>query len=475
MDLDAWRTDVKQLHGTIDHAVQSFIAGQTQQLNAVASELASQRDRFLQKEQRFVELSDSIASFVEEEAKRLEALGMPLGDAEADARAEAYDAELPGPPALHRINRLWRRATTAFVALREGKDREATRAIEEQRLRLEARVTEAEQRCEDVCRAHEAEALELRNHNSALHGETAQRGDEVGQLHAEVQRLRDGLAAAQAEVARMVQRSLDLESAGSRSAYEWEAEREELKAGREAQQKQVEDTNRVIAESSQRERDLEAKCTEKNGKLEQMKKVMEDQERELSEKIEKVQQYVKERQASALHAETKQKDAERMAERWQGEVRRLQSEKDRLASVVLDLESRSTNQGQDVQSLLEKHREEVAGLREAVRKADEGGRQTNQQAMQQREQEYQSKMVHERQKEKERSIALLKKKEQEVHIKDQQLKASKQRIQELEAAAQAIGAAMGGGMTSVNSKCGSNTSRRALSADHLPPLPMSAR
>ena len=48
----------------------------------------------------------------------------------------------------------------------------------------------------------------------------------------------------------------------------------------------------------------------------------------MANKLERVQQYLKERTTGALHAEKQQKDAERTAERWQSEVRRLQSDKE---------------------------------------------------------------------------------------------------------------------------------------------------
>merc|ERR1712087_717541 len=48
------------------------------------------------------------------------------------------------------------------------------------------------------------------------------------------------------------------------------------------------------------------------------------------------------------------------------------------------------------------------------------------------EEDFEKRLAHEKQKEKDRSIAMLKRKDQEVHIKDQQLKAAKQRVKELE-------------------------------------------
>merc|ERR1712187_472366 len=50
----------------------------------------------------------------------------------------------------------------------------------------------------------------------------------------------------------------------------------------------------------------------------------------------------------------------------------------------------------------------------------------------QTEEDFEKRLAHEKQKEKDRSIAMLKRKDQEVHIKDQQLKAAKQRVKELE-------------------------------------------
>ncbi|OLQ11504.1 hypothetical protein AK812_SmicGene4650 [Symbiodinium microadriaticum] len=67
----------------------------------------------------------------------------------------------------------------------------------------------------------------------------------------------------------------------------------------------------------------------------------------------------------------------------------------------------------------------------AARKEDQM-REQNLELLSRRDEEYQAKVALEKQREKERSIALLKKKEQEVHIKDQQLRAAKQRIQDLE-------------------------------------------
>merc|ERR1719265_2441913 len=104
---------------------------------------------------------------------------------------------------------------------------------------------------------------------------------------------------------------------------------------------------------------------------------MDDQERELTQKIDRVQQYVKERQTSALHAEAKQKDAERMAERWQAEVRRLQAERDKLAALVLDLENNTTGQKNSFNIIQQQHQEQVSSLKAELRRNQEDMRQAN--------------------------------------------------------------------------------------------------
>lgn len=463
IDLGSWRADLQRLHGTIDQVVQSFIASQTRQLDTVAEELASQTDRIATKERCFTELSDSIAGFVEEEAKKIEFWGVPFGDAEAEARHEAYDADLPGPQALHRINRLWRRATHAFEAMKEAKDREAAKALGEERTRLEAVISSAEERCKEQNNQHAAEVAALRDQLETLHGEGEQRGSQARELSDEVQLMGQQLAAKEASVAEMEERCKQVAAAQSRSAYEWEAEREELKRCCSAAEARALELESTADNLRQHELRLTQDCAERNQKLEEMKRIMDEQEREMTIKLDRVQQYVKERQAGALHAERKQQDAERLAERWQREVARLQADKDRLAALVLDLEGRTSGQAQNLQGVQEQHQQEVHRLREALRHKEEEMRNANLELLERRDSEYQAKVNLERQREKDRSIALLKKKEQEVQIKDQQLKSARSRIQELESS-MCISASPSSRGSSV---------RRGDAA--LPPLPMSAR
>lgn len=288
----------------------------------------------------------------------------------------------------------------------------------------------------------------------------------------EMKSLTEQLAASNLELVDVTKRLEQAEAGKSRSAYEWDAEREELVRERCASQKRVADLEKALADAGGREEALGQRCTERAEQLEQMRRVMDEQERELSAKIERVERYVKERQAGALHAERKQQDAERMAERWQSEVRRLQAERDKLAALVLDLEGRHTGRTDELRGVYEKHQQEVSALQEALSRKEEEMRTANIELLRQRDSEYQAKVSSERQREKDRSIALLKKKEQEVHIKDQQLKAARQRIQELES-----GATGGNFHSSSPSSRGSTTAgRRHLAGDScLPPLPLSAR
>merc|ERR1712176_736372 len=188
----------------------------------------------------------------------------------------------------------------------------------------------------------------------------------------------------------MVQRLEQMETAKSRVEYEWGAEREELVRERDAAHVREADLEKAIAEAHEHEEELTRKCADRADKLEQMKKLMDEQEHEMTTKIDRVQQYVKERQAGALHAEKKQQDAERMAERWQGEVRRLQAEKVKLAKLVLDLESRQTGQANEFRGAWEQHQNQVSALEDALQRKDEEMRVANLELLRQREDEYQT-------------------------------------------------------------------------------------
>lgn len=474
VDLEAWRTDLQRLHGTIDQVVQSFISHQTRQLDAVAAELASQKERIALKESRFSELSDSIAGFVEEEAKRLEVWGVHIDVPEADARHEAYDAELPGPPTLHRINRLWRKALRAFDAIREAKEKEAAASLEQQRQQFERSALEAEQKYGLLQQERERDVASLEDRLKALQDAAEQKDGNAKALSGEAQDLKMKLDAAMGDIKNMSEKLQHTETEKHRGEYEWGAEREELTRQRAAAEQQIANLDKELAEAKQREEELTHKCADRAQKLEQMRRLMDDQERELNQKIDRVQHYVKERQAGALHAEKKQQDAEKMAERWQGEVRRLQAEKDRLSKVVLDLEGHQSGQTKDIHAIQERHRQEVASLQEALSRKDHEMRIANTELLQKRDDEYQAKVSIERQREKDRSIALLKKKEQEVQIKEQQLKAARLRIQELEENVSGGASGRSSGVHSASPPCNRSPST-SMSRSTLPPLPLSAR
>jgi len=314
-----------------------------------------------------------------------------------------------------------------------------------------------------VQREREVEVKTLESHIEEMRGDGEQKEGKATELSQEVQNLNDQLNKTKTELVEMVKRFEQVETAKNRIEYEREAEREELVRERNASQAHGAELEKIIDDAHKNEEELARKCADRADKLEQMKKLMDDQEHEMTAKIDRVQQYVKERQAGALHAEKKQQDAERMAERWQGEVRRIQAEKDKLAKLVLDLESRHNGQASEFRGVLEKHQKEVSELEGVLQRKGEEMRNANLELMRQRDEEYQIKVSLEKQREKDRSVALLKKKEQEVYIKDQQLKAARQRIQELETGVKSV--------TPVVAKSGSPSSR----GNSLPPLPVSAR
>jgi hypothetical protein len=468
VDLDAWRGDLQTLHGALDQVVQGFIATQTRQLEAVAEELAVRKDRIEAKERHFSELSDSIAGFVGQEVKRLEACGLMSEDAEVEKQREAYDADLPGPPALHRINRLWRKTTAAFHAAQKAAEQEQASALEEQRERLEAAVAAAEARCEAQRVEVRGESADLQRQLESLRAAGEAKDKCAGVLSEEHNSLHRQVEEAERKFIQLADRFAQQEKAARLREYEWGVEREELVREDGGAQERLKEQDREIAEARDREVELTRKCTQRAEQLQQMQKLMDEQEQEMTAKIDRVQQYVKERQACALHAEKKTQDTERMSQRWQEEVQRIQAERDKLAQLVLELEKKTIDQGKLFQDAHDRHQQELAALQETIRRKDDEMQEANKESLQQRDAEYVQKNNLEKSRERERSAAQLKKKEQELQIKDQQLKAARQALQNVEA-----GSATGNALPSISSPRGA---RRPSSGDgSLPRLPLSAR
>jgi len=351
---------------------------------------------------------------------------------------------------------------------------------------LTALTADFEKRREEVEREHSALVSSLQARLDTLSDDGQERDTKMTTLIEKIQELTAEVSVARGSLSESTGKVRDMELEKHRSEYEWCAEREELQRQRHDATQRVEALEQAIVDAGSRESELNLRVADQNGKLEQMKRIMDEQEHELSLKIERVQQYVKERQTGALHAEKKQQDAERMADRWQAEVRRLQSEKDRLTALVLDLENSQTRKAKDTNSLLEKCQQEVSSLKEALQKKEEEMRAANSELLQRRDEEYQAKVAVERQREKDRSVGLMKKKEQEVQIKDQQLKAARRQIEDLEAslaAASGADAQRGGtarrrpaGGSIGNSGTGSGGSGGSGGREgSLPPLPLSAR
>mmetsp|Transcript_40266 Transcript_40266/g.92580 ORF Transcript_40266/g.92580 Transcript_40266/m.92580 type:complete len:538 (-) Transcript_40266:13-1626(-) len=442
LDLDAWRNDLRCLHQTLDQAVQGFILAQTRQLSGIAEELALRKDRVAKKEQQFEELSSSIAAFMEAEAQKLALAGVDFGNQEADSKHAAYDAELPGPQVLHRINRLWRHAMHAFDISRTTSETDKVEALrkqheehEEALARQSLEIEEALAGQREVAAAaelqHQDEVAQLQRALAELTGRGEQQDEASSQLEKRLGHMSEELGTARQEVSELAEQLQAIETSKQRAEYEHCAEKEDLKRYYSSTEEKVETLQASLTEAEDRESELHQRCTDQAAKLEQMKQMMDDQEFEVSNKLERVQQYLKERTAGAQNAEKQQKDAERMAERWQVEVRRLQSEKDRLMKVVLDYETQKAKQETVLQSTREQLMSEVSALQDALRQKAETGQSSNREVLQRHEEELKAKLQIERQREKERSIALLKKKEQELQIKDQQLRAARQQIEEL--------------------------------------------
>jgi hypothetical protein len=433
VDIDRWHNDLQGMHLQLNSVLQNFVANQSRHIGTVASELEKQREQMIAKERHTVELSNAIASFVEEEAKKLLIWGVPLDLDSSDDLLEAYDQELPGAQSLHRINRMWRKATKAFEAAREVKEKEMSAALDKQSQCHSEELARMENQRESEKKEHAALVAALEKRIEELHDEGMQKDSATAVKTKETEGLAQKLAEANAEIRKQIEKVSEGQGLCSRKEYEFEAERDELVREKTEMQKKIKDLEGGIADGVVREEALQTRISEMSSQLVKMKKEMDDQEQALLTKVDRVQQYVKERQASAMHAEKKLQDAELLAERWQEEVRRLQSDQTKLQKAVLDTETRSGGQAKDLQGQLRRYEEENARLREAMMEQEKQMRIQQQELLKQREQEYTSKVSLEKEKERDRSMMQLKKKEQEVQIKDQQLKAARARIQELEA------------------------------------------
>lgn len=433
VDVERWHSDLQNMHLQLNSVLQSFVANQSRHIGSVASELEKQREQMVAKERHTIELSNAIASFVEDEAKKLQVWGVPLDMDSTDDLMEAYDQELPGAQSLHRINRMWRKAIKAFEAAREVKEKEMATALSQQNQEHLEELARREEQRDSETKAHSVVVAALEKRVEELLEEGIRKDSATALKTKESEMLTQKLAEANAEIQRQIGLVQDSKGYCGRKEYEFEAQREELMRDNADMKNKIMDLEGGIADGVVREEALQAKIAEMTSQLHRMKKDMDDQEQALLTKVDRVQQYVKERQASAMQAEKKLQDAELLAERWQEEVRRLQADQTKLQRAVLDTETRSGGQAKDLQGQLRKYELENEKLREAMREQESQMRAQQQELLKQREQEYNNKVSLEKEKERDRSMMQLKKKEQEVQIKDQQLKAARARIQELEA------------------------------------------
>lgn len=439
IDFGACKEDLKQLQTKLNYVVKGFVTNQVKHFDEWTKELTTQRERMAEKEQRFEELSSAIASFVEEEARQLRFWGVDPAllegsDAE-ERRVEAYEREMPGfhdCEPLFKVNRLWRRAVAAFEAAREAKEREAEAKLEEERGRRLAEVHAKGQEIVDLRAKHQEELDAVERRCAALQTRAEKTEAELkakGEVLTELQgRLEQGASETQETQERLAEQAAEMR----RSSYDWEAQKEELVKDKRTLQEDVDRLKAKAKESADREKELKEVITDQREKLEKMRRTMDEQEQELSAKVARVQQYVRERQSGALQAEKKQHDAELLAERWQGEVRRLQAEKDRLAKALMDAEANLGSQGQKLASEMSRRQEETGKLQGLLKDREEEMRTANTELLQKREAEYGAKISMEKQKEKNRSIEALRRKEQELQIKDQQLQAARKKIEELQ-------------------------------------------
>merc|ERR1719408_108355 len=114
-----------------------------------------------------------------------------------------------------------------------------------------------------------------------------------------------------------------------------------------------------------------------------------EQETELLQKVDRVQQYVKERQAGALQAEKMQAVAKHDTDKLSTELRRIAADRDRVTTLLLQAEEKARAQQTHYEAQLSKERQRAAELDAQVQQAEKENRAQNQELLERRESEYQ--------------------------------------------------------------------------------------
>jgi hypothetical protein len=290
----------------------------------------------------------------------------------------------------------------------------------------------------DVARA-EAAAEEARN---LLAAEEARRLEAENELATELERKEQLLALSRQEAAKanaMAESSAvgkeeaeraqqEAREENARAAYDLEALHGELGRAVQAREEAEAAAEEAARCAEARIGELENAVCEREAEISSVKEQMVKQEEELLSKVERVQQYVKERGAGALHAETMQAVARADVSKLQDELRRVVGDRDQMQRALLAAEDRAMDVTARCDAKLAAQAATISQLEAKLKASDNVARDQNWELLQQREAEHNSKVGLERLREKDRSAALLRRKDQELQVASAQIKALKAKV-----------------------------------------------
>lgn len=409
---------VRSLTGNLEQVIGAFVAKAAHKFEASHRAAEALEARAALRLRQADDVHADTAAYVNQEVARLEArLGSVLVEG----------AEVSDDP-LIQLQSAWRRAVALLDAQLAAKDDAHAVALREVEDRARADVARAEaaaaeaQRlvAEEETRRLEAEkdlATELERKEQLL----ALSRQEAAKANAMADSSAAGLE--EAEKAR-----LEAREESARAAYDLEALHGEIGRAVQAREEVEAAADEAARCAEARIGELENAVAERDAEINDVKEQMVRQEEELLAKIERVQQYVKERGAGALHAETMQAVARADVTKLQNELRRVSGDRDQMQQALLAAEDRATDVTARCDAKLAAQAASISQLEAKLKASENLTREQNWELLQQRDEEHNSKVGLERLREKDRSSALLRRKDQELQVASAQIKALKAKV-----------------------------------------------
>jgi DNA repair exonuclease SbcCD ATPase subunit len=418
---DACRTDLSELQPRVVGVVQSFVAQHMSRL-ALAEEQHAREAEVLREQQIIAQ------------ADRKEVVEALLSlSSECPVKELLQVPCLPDDTRLAlRVSAFWQALITAYEARVEAITKSHLDSVAAQALSHKGQVERADEstaalrkQVEDLQKAAIVAESAAKSTRQLLSKDLEKQQERVSVLSLEVSGLEEECKCLRVSVEDMTR---DLQ----RAEYDKEAALDGFASEKAGLEQIVEAGKQELLASQSLVCELRAEIEKRQQAVDRMRHEMIEQEQVLVEKVNRVQQYMKERSAGAMTAERRQQDAELMAERWQEDLRRMTADRDRLAKLLIEQEASCHQLRLDIRRAKEVALEESSNLREKFAAKERECRDANLELLEKRDHDYTSKLSLDKGKEKDRTALILRRKEKDLATKDQQLQTARARIAELE-------------------------------------------